>query len=72
MDTEKQRQCRCNDARLTENGNTRRALEWIGMSKTWLVFRYEISHLFFYSLLIFQITIHLRAHEQPTVVMECV
>ena len=23
MDTEKQRQCRCNDARLTESGNTR-------------------------------------------------
>ena len=27
MDTEKQRLCRCNDARLTENGNARRALE---------------------------------------------
>jgi len=63
MDTEKQRQCRCDDTRLTKSGNTRseqllvvptesqrvaalRALEWIGMSKAWLVFRYEISDFF--------------------------
>ena len=62
MDTEKQRQCRHSDARLTESGNARseqllvvhrvtnqhrmaarRALEWIGTSKAWLVFRHEIS-----------------------------
>jgi len=62
MDTEEQRQCRRNDERLTESGSARskqllemptvlrriarRALEWIGMSKTQLVFRYEISDLF--------------------------
>jgi len=63
MDTEKQRQRRRDDAKLTESGNARseqllemptvlqriaarRALEWIGMSKTQLVFRYEISDLF--------------------------
>jgi len=59
MDTEEQRQRRCNNARLTESGNARseqllvmpteslnqrridarRALEWTGTSKTWLVFR---------------------------------
>jgi len=63
MDTEKQRQRRRDDARLTESGNARseqllvvpteslnqqridawRALEWIGMAKTRLVFRYKIS-----------------------------
>ena len=67
MDTEKQRQCRRDDARMTENRDVRseqllmmpteslltngewlpiiyaakRALEWIGMSNTRLVFRYE-------------------------------
>ena len=61
MDTEKQRQRRLNDARLTESGNTRSEqllmvptesltnrvwLEWIRMSKVRLVFRYEISDLF--------------------------
>jgi len=58
MDTEKQRQHRCDDARLTESGNARSEqllvvptesltnrvwLEWIRMSKARLVFRYEIS-----------------------------
>ena len=50
MDTEKQRQRRCHDARMTESGNARseqrmaarRALEWIGASKARLVFRYEL------------------------------
>jgi len=61
MDTEKQRQCRRDDARLTESGNasseqllmvpteslTNRVwLEWIRTSKARLVFRYEISDLF--------------------------
>jgi len=59
MATVKQRQHRCDDARLIKSGNTRseqllvmpteslnqrridarRALEWTGTSKTWLVFR---------------------------------
>jgi len=72
MDTEKQRQRRRDDARLTESGNARseqllvvptesltnrvanqqslavrRALEWIRTSKARLVFRYEISDLFY-------------------------
>ena len=68
MDTEKQRQCRRDDARLTESGNARseqlhicgayrvanqqrmaakRALEWIRTSKSRLVYRYEISDLFY-------------------------
>ena len=63
MDTEKQRQRRRNNERLTKSGNARskqllemptllwriaasRSLEWIGTSKTQLVFRYEISDLF--------------------------
>jgi len=66
MDTEKQRQHRCDDVRLTESENarrkqltcdayrvtnqqrmaSRRALEWIAMSKAQMVFRYEISDLF--------------------------
>ena len=60
MDTEKQRQCRRDDVRLTESGNARSKqlpvvptelltnrvwLEWIRMSKAWLVFRYEVSDL---------------------------
>ena len=60
MDTEKQRQRRRDDARLTESGNARSKqllvvptesltnrvwLEWIRTSKTRLVFRYEISDL---------------------------
>ena len=60
MDTEKQRQCRRDDARLTESGNARSEqllvvptelltnrvwLEWIRTSKAQLVFRYEISDL---------------------------
>ena len=63
MDTQKQRQRRRDDAKRTESGNAsfswylqsrypqrtaaRRALEWIGASKSRLVFRYEISDLFF-------------------------
>ena len=66
MDTEKQRQCRRDDARLTEwkcqkraathdaykvtnqlRMAARRALEWIRTSKGWLVFRSEISDLFY-------------------------
>ena len=58
MDTEKQRQRRRDDMRLTESGNTsseqllvvptesltnRVWLEWIRMSKAQLFFRYEIS-----------------------------
>ena len=31
---------------IQERMDTRRALEWIGVSKAWLVFRYEISDLF--------------------------
>ena len=61
MDTEKQRQRRRDDARLTESGNSRSEqllvvptesltnrvwLEWIRTSKARLVFRYEISDLF--------------------------
>jgi len=61
MHTEKQRQRRRDDARLTESGNasseqllvvpteslTNRVwLEWIRTSKARLVFRYEISDLF--------------------------
>ena len=61
MDTEKKRQRRRDDARLTESGNARSEqllvvptesltnrvwLEWIRMSKARLVFRYEISDLF--------------------------
>ena len=61
MDTEKQRQCRRDDARLTESGNARSEqllimptesltnrvwLEWIRTSKARLVFGYEISDLF--------------------------
>ena len=61
MDTEKQRQRRRDDARLTESGNARSKqllvvptesltnrvwLEWIRTSKARLVFRYEISDLF--------------------------
>ena len=57
MDTEKQRQRRRDDARLTESGNARSEqllvvptesltdrvwLEWIRTSKARLVFRYEI------------------------------
>jgi len=60
MDTEKQRQHRRDDARLTERGNARSEqllmvpmesltnrvlLEWIRTSKALLVFRYEISDL---------------------------
>ena len=61
MDTEKQRQHRRDDVRLTESGNTRSEqllvvptesltnrvwLEWIRTLKARLVFRYEISDLF--------------------------
>ena len=61
MDTEKQRQHRRDDARLTESRNARSKqllvvptesltnrvwLEWIRMSNAQLVFRYEISDLF--------------------------
>ena len=60
MDTEKQRQRRCDDARLTECGNARSEHvvpteslttefglpEWIRTSKARLVLRYEISDLF--------------------------
>ena len=61
MDTEKQRQHRRDDVRLTESGNTRSEqllvvptesltnrvwLEWIRTLKARLVFRYEISNLF--------------------------
>jgi len=60
MDTEKQRQRRRDDARLTEGGNARseqlntrsayrvanhQSLAWIRTSKARLVFRYEISDL---------------------------
>jgi len=56
MDTEKQRQCRGDNARLTESGNARseqllvvptESLEWIRTSKARLVFRYDISDLFY-------------------------
>jgi len=61
MDTEKQRQRRRDDVRLTESGNARSEqllvvptesltnrvwLVWIRTSKARLVFRYEISDLF--------------------------
>ena len=60
MDTEKQRQRRCDDASLTESRNARseqllvvptKSLTnsvWLGTSKAWLVFRYEISDLYFF------------------------
>jgi len=61
METEKQRQCRCNDMRLTESGDTRSEQllvipteslsnrEWLPgellTGSEWIVFRYEISDL---------------------------
>jgi len=55
LDTEKQGQCRCNNARLTESRSTGSVellmmpkellLSGLECSKAWLVFRYEISDL---------------------------